>query len=168
MKAATTAYYERNYEEAFEIFSPFEAKFSQNKIEGLEAEYELVTALNETFAIEAGQIESLENPPKFARLRGEWQVTRADNMVDVHRGDRFTFSKNSVEHFQKSKGFDTPYEIERYKVNDSQIYLTYSDLTFNYHFSKKGKLRLVHRDFDTRIYLEPYIALQAAGGELLD
>ena len=157
MKAATQAYYDNDYDAAFEIFSPFAKTFGAEKIEGLEEEYKLVAALNETLAIEANELEGLENPPKFARLRGIWEVTRAKNMLDVRRGDRFDFSKHQVEHFQKSKGFDEAYETESYQVNDKQIYLTSSDLTFKYSFTKKGKLLLRHRDFQTEIQLKPYV-----------
>lgn len=157
MKAATTAYYDGDYEDAYEIFSPFAKAFSKEKLEGLEAEYELVTALNETLAIQADRLEDLENPPKYAQLRGAWEVTRAGNMEDVYRGDRFIFTDNEATHFRRSKGFDTPYEEEYYDVNEEQIYLKNSDLTFKYSFSKKGKLRLFHRDAGTHIFLKPYI-----------
>lgn len=168
MKTATQAYYDRKYDEAYDIFSAFEAKFSDKKIEGLEEEYELVSALNETLAIEAGKIETLKNPPKYALLRGGWEVTRAKNMLDVKRGDRFNFSKNHATHYRKSMGFDTPYEEERYQVNDSQIYLRNSDLTFKYSFTKKGNLRLRHRDQGTAIYLKPFITQQGSGDDILD
>lgn len=168
MKSATQAYYNRNYDEAYEIFSSFEAKFSNKKIENLEEEYELVTALNNTLAIEAGKIEELENPPKYALIRGDWEVTRAKNMLDVKRGDRFNFSRDMATHYRKTISFDTPYEEERYSVNDFQIYLRNSDLTFKYSFTKKGNLRLRHRDQGTAIYLKPYITRQGSGDEILD
>jgi len=158
MKTATEAYYDDDYEQAFKIFNPFAKTFAAEKIEGLEEEYKLVAALNETLAIEAGQLDGLENPPQYVRVRGMWEVTRAKNMLDVHRGDRFDFTKYKVEHFQKSKGFDEAYEREHYQVNDEQIYLTSSDLTFKYSFTKKGHMRLKHRDFQTAIYLKPYVS----------
>lgn len=168
MKAATTAYYDRDFDGAYEHFRPFANKFANEPIQGLEAEYKLVAALNETLAIQAGRIEDLENPPKYAQLRGAWEVTRAGNMEDVHRGDRFIFTDNKATHFRRSKGFDTPYEDEYYDVNDTQIYLKNSDMTFRYGFSKKGKLRLRHREAGTHIFLKPYIAPDEAGaGEAL-
>lgn len=156
MKGATTAYFDRKYEKAYEIFSPFAKKFTAEMIDGLESEYELVTALNETITIDAGRIEDLENPPKYARLIGEWEVTRAKNMLDVNKWDRFDFSRDSVEHFRKKLGYDEAYTDEYYQVNDKQIYLTESDLTFRYRFNKKGHLWLQHRDQQSAIYLRPY------------
>ncbi len=156
MKTATEAYYAHKYDEAYEIFSPFAAKFAAEKIDGLEEEYKLVEALNETIAIEADRLEALENLPKYVQLRGVWEVTRAKNMLDVNKGDRFDFAKDSVEHFRKKLGYDEAYTDEYYKVNDKQIYLTESDLTFRYSFNKKGHMWLRHRDQETAIYLRPY------------
>lgn len=156
MKTATEAYYKRDYETAFEIFGPFAERFAAQKIDGLDQEYELVAKLNETIAIDAGRYDVLENPPAYARLRGVWEVTRANNFIDVHRRDRFDFSRHSVDHYRRSKGFDAPFDTERYKVNEDQVYLTNSDLTFKYSFTSKGGLRLRHRDGKTAIYLRPY------------
>ena len=168
MKAATTAYHDGDFEAAYEVFKPFAATFEADKINGLEAEYELVAALKETLAIDAGRFEELENPPKYALLRGEWEVTRAGNMEDVHRGDRFIFDAQRAVHYRKSEGFDEPYEDEYYEVNDTQIYLSRSDLTFKYRFSKKGKLYLRHREPGTHIYLKPYVEAHGGSEALLD
>lgn len=165
MKAATTAFYERDYDSAHRIFSGFAEKFSARKLEGLEEEYKMVAALNKTLAIEAGELDGIEDAPKYALLRGEWEVTRAGNMEDVHRGDRFIFSANSATHYRKSKGFDKPYLEEYYRVNDEQIYLNESNLTFRYSFNKDGRLRLRHRDRGTFIYLKPYESPEVSGGE---
>jgi len=162
MKAATEAYHARNYEAAYEIFSPFAEKFTAEDIDGLKEEVKLVSALNESFAIEAGRVEELETLPKYVQLQGVWEVTRAENMLDLSRGDRFDFSDEYVEHFRRKLGFDKYYTDEEYRVNDSQIYLTESDLTFRYSFSKKGHLRLQHRDQETAIYLRPYVKQESA------
>jgi len=156
MKTATTAYHAGKFDEAHEIFSPFAAKFTAEKIEGLEDEYELVTALNRTIAIDAGRTEDLENPPKYAQLIGAWEVSRAKNMLDVNKGDRFYITKNSVEHFRKKLGYDTAYTDEAYQVNEKQIYLSESDLTFRYKINKKGHVWLQHRDLQSSIHLRPY------------
>ncbi len=155
MKSATEAYYNKDYETAFEIFHPFAKDFAAQKIDGLEEEYQLVANLDAIIAVEAGFEDRIENPPGFLRLRGEWEVTRADNFVDVHRGDRFDFEAHYVDHYRRSEGYDSPYETERYKINDEQIYLSYSDLTFKYSFSSKGHLRLRHRDGKSKIYMKP-------------
>lgn len=165
MKTATEAYYKQDYDEAHKIFSVFTAKFSEETLEGLEDEYELVSALNKTLAIEAGELDGIEDAPKYGLLRGEWQVTRTGNMLDVRRGDRFNFSAHLATHYQKSKGFEEPYLEERYQVNEEQIYLRESDMTFGYSFTKSGNLRLRHRDFGTYIYLKPYIAPAGAIGQ---
>jgi Ca-activated chloride channel family protein len=155
MKSAAQAYYGGDTEKAFEIFNPFANTFKETDIEGLEDEYRLVAKLHETLAIETEQFDALETLPKHVRIRGKWKVTRAKNFIDVRTGDLFDFGKYEVEHFQKSKGFDEPYEREYYRVNEKQLYLTNSDLTFSYSFTKKGNLRLRHRDFQTEMYLKP-------------
>jgi len=157
MKAATEAYHDNEYDEAYEIFRPFAEKFTSEKVEGLKDEVKLVSRLNAIFAVEADRADELDVLPKYVQLQGVWEVTRAKNMLDVNKGDRFDFGEDWVEHYRKKLGYDEAYTEEFYKVNDKQIYLSESDLTFRYRFNKKGHLWLQHRDQETSIYLRPYV-----------
>ncbi len=155
-KRAVTAYHEGETDYAFDVFNYFAKRFEHYYIDGLNDEYALVAALNERFAIEAGRVSDLENPPKYASLYGLWEVTNARNMIDVHRGDRMNFSEDRfMEHFRKSVSLDEPDDIEGYSVNNKQIYLKSSDLTFSYQVRKNGTIALRHRDGKSVIYLKP-------------
>ena len=154
MKTAAEAYYSRDYDKAFEIFNPFAKNYQAHKIKGLETEYELVVKLNEKFAIDAQRYDALDEIPKFVQMRGSWEVTKAKNMLDVKRGDRFEFSPQKFTHYKKTNS-ESPYDTEYYRVNEKQIYLTKSDLTFRYSINKKGRLILRHPDGETVIYLNP-------------
>ena len=168
MKLATETYqYGREADKAFEIFNAFAQKFDRQKIDGLEPEYELVASLNERFAQEAGRLNDLENPPKYAQLLGLWEVTRAKNMLDVEKGDRMDFTNKRMTHFRKDVSLEHPDDTEFYQVNDKQIYLSKSDLTFNYAVRKNGSLALRHRDGKTVIYLTP-LTHGGAGDAALD
>ena len=168
MKLATETYqYGREADKAFEIFNAFAQKFDRQKIDGLEPEYELVASLNERFAQEAGRLNDLENPPKYAQLLGLWEVTRAKNMLDVEKGDRMDFTSKRMKHFRKNVSLEHPDDTEFYQVNDKQIYLSKSDLTFNYAVRKNGSLALRHRDGKTVIYLTP-LTHGGAGDAALD
>ena len=155
-KRATTAYHEGEKEEAFDVFNDFAKRFENSNIDGLTDEYELVATLNERFAIEAGRVSDLENPPKYASLYGLWEVSNARNMLDVHRGDRMKFSSDLyMEHYRKSVSLEDPDDSERFSINEKQIYLTKSDLTFAYQVRKNGTIALRHRDGESVIYLKP-------------
>ena len=155
-KRATTAYHEGEKEEAFDVFNDFAKRFENSNIDGLTDEYELVATLNERFAIEAGRVSDLENPPKYASLYGLWEVSNARNMLDVHRGDRMKFSTDFyMEHYRKSVSLENPDDSERFSINEKQIYLTKSDLTFAYQVRKNGTIALRHRDGESVIYLKP-------------
>jgi len=145
MKTAAEAYYSRDYDKAFEIFNPFAKNYQAHKIKGLETEYELVVKLNEKFAIDAQRYDALDEIPKFVQMRGSWEVTKAKNMLDVKRGDRFEFSPQKFTHYKQTNS-ESPYDTEYYRVNEKQIYLTKSDLTFRYSINKKGRLILRHPD----------------------
>lgn len=169
MKSAVSTFYEgRHYSEsagkAFDVFNHFAQKFTAQKIEGLEQEYKLVASLNERFALESDRLNELANPPNYAALHGRWEVTRAKNMIDVKTGDHMQFTKNQMKHFRKNVSLERPDDVEAYNVNDKQIYLNKSDLTFRYAVSKKDKLTLRHRDGKTVIYLKPTTERESSVG----
>ena len=79
-------------------------------------------------------------------------------MLDVHRGDRMKFSSDlQMEHYRKSVSLEDPDDSERFSINEKQIYLTKSDLTFAYQVRKNGTIALRHRDGESVIYLKPVI-----------
>lgn len=107
-------------------------------------EQKLVQALQERFAFLAGHESELKQKSNTAQLWGTWKIISTRGNVTLKRNDILTFSPSSdFATFRTVGGVEERIESEEYQANDQQIYLTDSELTFDYKYVK-GVLVLKH------------------------
>lgn len=107
-------------------------------------EQKLVQALQERFAFLAGHESELKQKSNTAQLWGTWKIISTRGNVTLKRNDILTFSPSSdFATFRTVGEIEERIESEGYQANDQQIYLTDSELTFDYKYVK-GVLVLKH------------------------
>ncbi|HCS64233.1 MAG TPA: hypothetical protein DIW64_09215 [Cellvibrio sp.] len=92
----------------------------------------------------AGHESELKQKSNTAQLWGTWKIISTRGNVTLKRNDILTFSPSSdFATFRTVGGVEERIESEEYQANDQQIYLTDSELTFDYKYVK-GVLVLKH------------------------
>lgn len=113
-------------------------------LQRLEDEKKLVQGLQERFAFLAGHESELKQKSNTAQLWGTWKIINTRGNVTLKRNDILTFSPNSDFATYRTVGdLEERIESEEYQANDQQLYLTDSQLTFDYKYVK-GVLVLKH------------------------
>ena len=160
LRDASNAYHENDdAQKSYEILRKFSATLDTSGLEGMEEERKLVASLKQSAAYLSGNTE--EGIPGFVQLRNKWKIRFVRGSADLRAGDVLEFSRdqnhsNYFTIFRKKRSLTESDEIERYEVNDGQVYLEESDLTLNYTFNKDGHLRLRHPRGEMFIRLSPY------------
>lgn len=155
--ATTEHYMNNNQQEAYSVLHAVKSKLVNEHADVLASEIQLVSALERRFAFLSGNSVDSEGAPKYVGLWGAWKITNVRGGVTLKRGDVVKFNPESeFEVFSGSDGEMHRTEYEDYKVNEDQIYLEDSRLTFDYRFTK-NKLHLRHRPTGVKIYLEKVV-----------
>ena len=160
LRSAANSHHEDNDQmAAFQTLKRFSDILEASPVEGLDEERELVSTLTATTGYLSGNMEYAEKLPASMRLINKWKIMGVTGSEDLRRGDVLQFDKDdNFTIFRRKRSLKTSDEVEYYRVNDEQVYLSDSDLTLNYKFKKGGKLLLTHPKGDLSIRLSPYEA----------
>jgi Ca-activated chloride channel homolog len=156
---ATSEHYMNNDQEAgYRLLTQLLGKLSDPTLpkemqRGIADEQKLVHALHERFAFLAGHGSEITSPSKMVKLWGTWKIVGTSGNVTLKRDDIITFSPESeFSAFRTIATTEEEIESEDYQANEKQIYLTDSELTFDYKFIKDS-LVLKHLRYGVMIRL---------------
>ncbi|WP_062065757.1 vWA domain-containing protein [Cellvibrio sp. OA-2007] len=147
-RATAEHYLNNDQESAYQILTRLLEKLSDPSLpttmqKSLAGEQKLVRGLQERLAFLAGHESELKQKTNLGKLWGTWIIIATQGNVTLKRNDLVTFSPSSeFAVYRTIEGVEEQIEDEEYQANDKQIYLTDSELTFNYRHLKN---RLVMR-----------------------
>lgn len=152
---ATSDHYANDQESAYQTLRTLATKFRASALEGLEAEKELIFALEGTLAHLSGHSSEGTAISKSVRLWGVWEIYRKSGIVNLERRDKVQFMPDGIfEMYRRENGVDVFEDDEDYEANEDQIYLDMSELLFDYTFSGRN-LILRHSADGVTLRLKP-------------
>lgn len=153
-RATAEHYLNNDQESAYQILTRLLEKLSDPALpnamqKNLAEEQKLVRGLQERLAYLAGHESELKQKTNVGKLWGTWKIIATQGNVTLKRNDIVTFSPASeFAVYRTVEGVEEQIEDEEYQSNDKQVYLTDSELTFNYRHLKN---RLVMRHSRTGV-----------------
>jgi len=155
LHGASTAFHaDNNPREAFRLLSGLSSRMEGSGLSGLGDERRLVGDMLEQAAFYAGYSGERPRSLRHLALVGTWQVSRAEGVQDLRRGDTLRFTDDNeleTERRNPPRGFDAS-DYEEYRVNARQVFLPESDIVFNYRASG-NRATLTDPTGETRLLL---------------
>ncbi|MCE3288955.1 MAG: hypothetical protein K0R83_967 [Caulobacter sp.] len=162
IRAGTAAYHNGDAEGSYRVFAKLNAVLEANTDERLKPERELIGGLYKQTAMLSGNLEGVE-PPKSLAILGTWEVVRADDGIDMRRGDRLALTGEQEAVITRlSSGKAVVDEPEYFEMNDKQILLSGSRIVFAFRLNDR-KLTLVDSKTGTTVVLRRMVTEKVAG-----
>lgn len=135
LHAATTAFHQRNDpREAFRLLNGISNRIAGSNLSGLDSERRLVGDMLQQASFYAGYSGEMPRTLRHLAVVGNWRVSRAEGFEDIRTGDTMAFSadRELITTRRRPRGNEEPEEQENYQINERQIFLTQSNLVFDY------------------------------------
>lgn len=159
LRQGTEQFHAGDEEAAYQTFRALSARLESNPDARLEPERDLARQLLAQTAFLSGN--SDEAPPGVRAMAvvGEWEVTRINGEIDLARGDRLLLDDGDWAEVVRKRGQRPDDEGESYAVNDTQLLLADSRITFNYEVAR-DRLILIERRSGVRVEMKRVAALE--------
>lgn len=148
LNGATSAHYLKNDQEtAYQLLSRFRDRLAASDVPDMQDERKLVDNLYSQIAFLSGHGsgEAQALAPAFVKLWGRWKIVGVHGAdVDLHSGETLEFTPDNDMLTWAKQAAAEPRDQESYESNDKQIYLSDSELVFQYQI-KGDTLSLHHR-----------------------
>lgn len=157
--AATAFHAEGNPKKAYALLKGLSDRLDGAGLDGLADERKLAADMLGQAAFYSGY--SGETPKALRHLAvvGTWEVSRAEGVEDLRRGDRLSFTAdNEVTTRRRWKDDE---ERASYEINEKQIYFPRDGLVFDYRASG-DTLKLKHDLSEAAVYLKRVAAAPAS------
>ena len=154
LHGATTAFHQRNDpREAFSLLTGLSNRLEHSGLAGLGDERRLVGDMLQRASFYAGYSSEMPRSLRHMGVIGTWRVRRAEGMEDVRTGDTMVFEDGELTTTRANpRRNEEEEESEVYRINAQQIFLTDSNLVFDYRTS--GNRMTLSDDTGTaRLYL---------------
>jgi Ca-activated chloride channel family protein len=135
LTAATTAFHARNDpREAFRLLNGLSARLAGSSLPGLDGERRLVGDMLQQASFYAGYAGEMPRSLRHLSVVGTWRVSRVEGFEDIRMGDTMAFSadRELITTRRRPRGDEEAEENEGYQINERQIFLTGSNLVFDY------------------------------------
>lgn len=154
LHGATTAFHQRNDpREAFSLLTGISNRLEHSGLAGLSGERRLVGDMLQRASFYAGYSSEMPRSLRHMGVIGTWRVRRAEGMEDIRSGDTMAFEDGELTTTRANpRRNEEEEESEVYRINAQQIFLTDSNLVFDYRTS--GNRMTLSDDTGTaRLYL---------------
>jgi Ca-activated chloride channel family protein len=154
LNGATTAFHARNDpREAFTLLSGISNRLEHSDLAGLNGERQLVGDLLQRAAFYAGYASERPRSLRHMSVIGTWRVRRSEGFEDIRSGDTMAFEDGELTTTRANpRGNEREEESETYRINAQQLFLTDSNLVFDYRASG-NRMTLVDDTGTARLYL---------------
>jgi Ca-activated chloride channel family protein len=153
LRGATAAFHaEGNPKKAFALLKGLSDRLDGAGLGDLSGEKKLVGDMLEQAAFYSGYAGEAPKSLRHLTVVGTWEVSRADGVDDLRRGDRLSFTTDR-EVLTRRRAAPGDEERENYEINEKQIHLQRSGLVFNYR-TKGDTLTMVHETSPVALYLK--------------
>ena len=154
LNGATTAFHARNDpREAFALLSGISNRLEHSGLTGLNGERRLVGDLLQRASFYSGYSSEMPRSLRHMGVIGTWRVRRAEGFEDIRSGDTMAFEDGEVTTTRANpRRNEQEEESETYRINAQQIFLTDSNLVFDYRASR-DRMTLVDDTGTARLYL---------------
>lgn len=151
---ATTAFHQRNDpREAFSLLTGISNRLAHSGLAGLSGERRLVGDMLQRASFYAGYSSEMPRSLRHMGVIGTWRVRRAEGMEDVRIGDTMAFEDGELTTTRANpRRNEEERESETYRINAQQIFLTDSNLVFDYRTSG-NRMTLTDDTGTARLYL---------------
>jgi Ca-activated chloride channel family protein len=154
LNGATTAFHARNDpREAFTLLSGISNRLEHSGLAGLNGERRLVGDLLQRAGFYAGYASEMPRSLRHISVIGTWRVRRAEGFEDIRSGDTMAFEDGELTTTRANpRRNEQEEESETYRINAQQLFLTDSNLVFDYRTSG-DRMTLVDDTGTARLYL---------------
>jgi Ca-activated chloride channel family protein len=154
LNGATTAFHARNDpREAFTLLSGISNRLEHSGLAGLNGERRLVGDLLQRAGFYAGYASEMPRSLRHTSVIGTWRVRRAEGFEDIRSGDTMAFEDGELTTTRANpRRNEQEEESETYRINAQQLFLTDSNLVFDYRTSG-DRMTLVDDTGTARLYL---------------
>ncbi|HEX8572640.1 MAG TPA: VWA domain-containing protein [Allosphingosinicella sp.] len=153
LRGATAAFHaEGNPKKAFALLKGLSDRLDGAGVGDLAAEKTLVRDMLEQTAFYAGYTGEAPKSLRHLTVVGTWEVSRAEGVEDLRRGDRLSFTTDR-EVLTRRRVAPDDEERESYEINERQIHLRQSGLVFNYR-TRGDTMTMVHETSPVALYLK--------------
>lgn len=159
LRLGTTQFHAGDEEAAYQTFRALSARLEGDPDARLKPERELASQLLAQAAFLSGN--SDEAPPgvRAAAVVGQWEVTRVNGDIDLAKGDKLLLDDADWAEVVRKRGQRPDDEGESYEVNDTQLLLSDSRITFNYEVAR-DRLILTERRSGVRVEMKRVAMLE--------
>jgi Ca-activated chloride channel family protein len=154
LNGATTAFHARNDpREAFTLLSGISNRLEHSGLTGLDGERRLVGDMLQRAGFYAGYASEMPRSLRHMSVIGTWRVRRSEGFEDIRSGDTMAFEDGELTTTRANpRGNEREEESETYRINAQQLFLTDSNLVFDYRASG-DRMTLVDDTGTARLYL---------------
>lgn len=154
LNGATTAFHARNDpREAFSLLSGISDRLEHSGLTGLDGERRLVGDMLQRAGFYAGYASEMPRSLRHMAVIGTWRVRRSEGFEDIRSGDTMAFEDGELTTTRANpRGNEQEEESETYRINAQQLFLTDSNLVFDYRTSG-DRMTLVDDTGTARLYL---------------
>jgi Ca-activated chloride channel family protein len=154
LNGATTAFHARNDpREAFTLLSGISNRLEHSGLTGLNGERRLVGDLLQRASFYSGYSSEMPRSLRHMSVIGTWRVRRSEGFEDIRSGDTMAFEDGELTTTRANpRRNEREEESETYRINEEQLFLTDSNLVFDYRTSGDG-MTLVDDTGTARLYL---------------
>ena len=154
LHGATTAFHQRNDpREAFSLLTGLSDRLEHRPLAGLTGARRLVGDMLQRAAFYSGYSSEMPRSLRHMAVIGTWRVRRAEGFEDIRSGDTMAFEDGELTTTRANpRGNEQEEESEVYRINAQQIFLTDSNLVFDYRASG-DRMTLVDDTGTARLYL---------------
>ncbi|HTU10358.1 MAG TPA: VWA domain-containing protein [Allosphingosinicella sp.] len=154
LHGATTAFHQRNDpREAFALLTGLSNRLEHSGLAGLNGERRLVDDMLQRASFYAGYRAEAPASLRHMGVIGTWRVRRAEGFEDIRSGDTMAFEDGELTTVRANpRRNEQEEESEVYRINARQIFLTDSNLVFDYRASG-DRMTLVDDSGMARLYL---------------
>lgn len=148
--AATAFHAEGNPKKAYALLKGLSGRLDGSGLAGLDGEKKLAGDMLQQAAFYSGYAGEVPKALRHLTVVGTWEVSRAEGVEDLRRGDRLSFtSDNEVLTKRRWKAGD---ERASYEINEKQIHFPEDGLIFDYRTSG-DTMKLTHDLGRATLYL---------------
>jgi Ca-activated chloride channel family protein len=154
LNGATTAFHARNDpREVFTLLSGISNRLEHSGLTGLDGERRLVGDMLQRAGFYAGYASEMPRSLRHMSVIGTWRVRRSEGFEDIRSGDTMAFEDGELTTTRANpRGNEREEESETYRINAQQLFLTDSNLVFDYRASG-DRMTLVDDTGTARLYL---------------
>jgi Ca-activated chloride channel family protein len=154
LRGASTAFHaEGNPKKAYALLKGISERLEGSGLGGLTDERKLAADMLGQAAFYSGYTGETPRSLRHLAVVGTWEVSRAEGVQDLRRGDRLTFGKDhDVLTRRLWRDGDDGEDRDSYEINEKQIHFPDDGLVFDYRASS-DTLKLTHALGEATVYL---------------